>query len=410
MTPAAERELVDWLIACGLGSTDEQALLDGLCARLNAAGAALTRAYVASQVLHPLHAARGVVWQGGGAAREDYGSSPEQQAAWQSSPLAYLVDNDLFELRLRLDHSLAPDRFPLLHRLRAAGGTDYLAFARRFAGGSFGDAKGVVSSWATDRPDGFVDAEISLLRNLAAPLSLAFKTMGMLETGRILMRTYLGHDAGARVLAGDIRRGEAQAIDAVLWASDLRGFTRLADTIDAPVLMGLLNAYAEQLVRAVQAAGGDVLKFMGDGILALFAGSAANAAGERALQAALAARVAVDKLNAERTAAGLPITDFCLGLHRGTVLYGNIGSPERLDFTVIGPAVNEVARLEQMCRSLDQPVVCSTAFALACGAERQKLVSLGRYALKGVGRAEELFTIDPALLAGRTGLRQPEKR
>jgi len=393
-----ERELIDWLIACGLDSADEQALLDGLCARLNAAGFALTRAYIASQVLHPLHDARGFVWQGGAATREDYTAGPQQQANWQSSPLSHLVDNDLPEFRIRLDGSLAPDRFPLLHRLRDAGGTDYLAFARRFGRGrNFGDTKGVVSSWTTDRPGGFADAEIGLLRNLAAPLSLAFKTMGMLEAARTLMRTYLGDDAGERVLAGEIRRGEAQAIDAVLWASDLRGFTRLADTTPAPVLMGLLNVYADQLVRAVQAAGGDVLKFMGDGILALFAGSAAEDAGDRALQAALAARVAVEALNAERTAAGLPITDFCLGLHRGTVLYGNIGSAERLDFTVIGPAVNEVARLEQMCRSLEQPVVTSAAFAAACRDERHKLVSLGRYALKGVGRAEELFTIDPAL-------------
>jgi len=392
-----ERELVDWLIAGGLDSAREQPLLDGLCARLNEAGFALMRAYVASEVLHPLHDARGFVWQGGGAAREDYRSTPEQAADWRSSPLSYLVENELAELRIRLDETLAPGRFPLLHRLRGAGGTDYLAFARRFGRGvSFGDFDGIVSSWTTDRPGGFADAQIGLLRRLVAPLSLAFKSIGMLETGRTLMRTYLGHDAGARVIAGDIRRGEAQAIDAVLWASDLRGFTRLADTTPAPVLMALLNAYAEQLVSVVEAEGGDVLKFMGDGILALFPGSES---GNRALRAALAARQRVATLNGERDAAGLPVTDFCLGLHRGTVLYGNVGSPERLDFTVIGPAVNEVARLEQMCRALDQPVVTSAAFAAALASERETLVSLGRYALKGVGRAEELFTIDPALLS-----------
>lgn len=392
-----ERELVDRLIAAGLESAREQPLLDELCARLNEAGFALTRAYVASEVLHPLHDARGFVWQGGDAAREDYRSTPEQEAAWRHSPLSWLVENDLPELRIRLDDSLAPGRFPLLHRLRGEGGTDYLAFARRFGrGASFGDFDGIVCSWTTHRPGGFDERHIQLLRRLVAPLSLAFKTIGMLETGRTLMRTYLGHDAGARVIAGDIRRGEAQAIDAVLWASDLRGFTRLADTTPAPVLMALLNAYAEQLVSAVEAEGGDVLKFMGDGILALFPGSES---GNRALRAALAARQRVATLNCEREAAGLPVTDFCLGLHRGTVLYGNIGSAERLDFTVLGPAVNEVARLEQMCRALDQPVVTSAAFAAALGSERETLVSLGRYALKGVGRAEELFTIDPALLS-----------
>lgn len=396
MTADLERELVDQLIAAGLESADEQAVLDALCQRLDGAGLALCRAYVASEVLHPLHDARGFLWQGAGAAREDYHSTPQQAADWLSSPLSHLVDSGLPELRLRLDDSLVPGRFPLLHRLRAAGGTDYLAFARRFGrGATFGDFDGIVVSWTTTRPGGFAAAQIALLRRLVAPLSLAFKTMGMLETGRTLMRTYLGHDAGARVIAGDIRRGEAQAIDAVLWASDLRGFTRLADTTPAPVLMALLNAYAEQLVSAVEAEGGDVSKFMGDGILALFLGAGA---GDRALRAARAARARVADLDRERRAAGLPVTDFCLGLHRGTVLYGNIGSPERLDFTVIGPAVNEVTRLEQMCRALDQPVVTSAAFAAACEAERGTLVSLGRYALKGVGRAAELFTIDPELL------------
>ena len=407
MAADLERELVDWLVAAGLGSPDEQDLLDGFCVRLNEAGFGLSRAYIASEILHPLHDARGFVWRGGGSAREDYGYSanPEQEADWQRSPLFYIIDRALPELRVRLDDSLEPDRFPLLHRLRAEGGTDYLALARRFGSGrAFGESDGIVSSWTTARPGGFDDGQIRLLGRCMASLSLAFKVISALDTGRTLMRTYLGHDAGARVIAGDIRRGEAQAIEAVLWASDLVGFTRLADTLESTALMTLLNGYTEQLVSAVEAHGGDVLKFMGDGILALFRGDDAHDPDDdpcgRALRSARLARERVLALSRERAAAGLPVTDFYLGLHRGTVLYGNIGSPERLDFTVIGPAVNEVARLEQMCRSLDQKVVASSAFADACGAGRQDLVSLGRFALRGVGRAQELFTIDPALLAG----------
>ena len=398
MTADLERELIDWLVAAGLGSPDEQTLLDGFCGRLNEAGFGISRAYIASEILHPLHDARGFVWQATGSAREDYAhdAGPQRRADWRQSPLFYIVDNGLPQLRLRLDDSLEPERFPLLERLRGEGGTDYLALARRFGRGrAFGDFDGIVSSWTTRRPGGFDDTQIRLLERCMAPLSLGFKTISTLDTGRTLMRTYLGHDAGARVIAGDIRRGEAQSIETVLWASDLRGFTRLADTVEATVLMGLLNSYAEELVRAVEAHGGDVLKFMGDGILAVFPESPAGGQCGRALEAALLARERVGALSRTRAAAGLPVTDFCLGLHRGTVLYGNIGSPERLDFTVIGPAVNEVARLEQMCRSLEQPVVASSAFADACGAERRHLVSLGRYALKGVGRAQELFTIDP---------------
>ena len=394
MTDDLGRELVDWIVTTALASTDEQALLDGLCARLNAAGLELARAFVASEILHPLHDARSVVWRGHGAARKDYGGNPEDEADWQRSPLFHIIENELPTLRIRLDDTLVPGRYPLLHQLRDdEGGTDYLAQMRGFGDGtSYGDFRGVVASWTTRRPGGFTNAQIATLDRCMSALTLAFKSSTFFDTGRTLMRTYLGHDAGARVIAGEIRRGEPQAIDAVLWSSDLRGFTRLADSLESKRLMALLNAYSEVLVSVVERHGGDVLKFMGDGILALFRGDDPCAP---ALAAALEARRQVDDLNVEREAAGVPVTDFYLGLHRGTVLYGNIGSPERLDFTVIGPAVNEVARIEQMCRSLDQPVVTSAEFASACGTDRDRLVSLGRYALRGVGRAQELFTIDP---------------
>jgi len=398
-----ERELAGWLIDAGLDGVDELALLAGLCTRLQAAGVALERAYLASEVLHPLHDARGLVWRPEAAAREDYGheSTPERVADWQTSPLFFVIDRALPRLRVRLDDSLEPGRFPLLHRLRDAGCTDYLALARAFpAWASWGGFKGVVSSWASARPGGFSTAECRLLEALMPPLALALKTMTVQGSGQALMRTYLGRDAGERVLAGAIRRGEPQPIEAVLWFSDLKGFTRLADTVEPDLLMGLLNGYAELLVNAIEAEGGDVLKFMGDGVLAVFRGHGAAGPCAAALGAAVAARRAVAMLSRERRALGQPVTDFYLGLHRGTVLYGNIGSRDRLDFTVIGPAVNEVARIEQMCRSLEQPVVISQAFAAACGADRRRLVSLGRYALRGVGRAQELFTLDPAGAAG----------
>ncbi len=394
------RELVDWLVAAGLAGGDEQVLLDGLCERLNAAGLDLLRGYLASEVLHPLHEAKGFVWRSEGVSREDYGhvSTPERRADYENSPLYPIIRQGVPRLRIRLDDTLKPRRFPLLHRLRAEGGTDYFALSHPFRAG-WGESLGIVATWTTRRVEGFSAAQLGLIEACMPPLALAFKAIAGVETGRTLMRTYLGRDAGARVVAGDIRRGEPQAIDAVLWFSDLRGFTRLADGTEPAILMGLLNGYAERLVSAIEGHGGDVLKFMGDGILALFRGGGGGDPCAQALAAALAARGAAAALSAERATAGLPVTDFYLGLHRGTVLYGNIGSPERLDFTVIGPAVNEVARIEQMCRSLEQPVVVSAAFAAACGADRDKLVALGRYALRGVGRAQDLFTIDPALLA-----------
>ena len=179
----------------------------------------------------------------------------------------------------------------------------------------------------------------------------------------------------------------------VLWFSDLTGFTRIADTLPRAQLLDLLNAYADCLVGVVHDHDGKALKFMGDGILAAFDGAEGNACG-RALDAAEAARSAIARLNRERSAAGLPVTSFTLALHQGEVLYGNIGSRERLDFTVIGPAVNELIRIQAMSRSLDQPILISASFAAACGDQQKRLVSLGRYALRGVERPQELFILD----------------
>jgi adenylate cyclase len=179
----------------------------------------------------------------------------------------------------------------------------------------------------------------------------------------------------------------------VLWFSDLTGFTRIADTLPREQLLDLLNAYADCLVGVVHEHDGKVLKFMGDGILAAFDGAERYACG-RALDAAEAAAAAMARLNRQRSAAGLPVTGFTLALHQGEVLYGNIGSRDRLDFTVIGPAVNELSRIQAMSRSLDQPILVSASFAAASGDQHARLVSLGRYALRGVGRPQELFTLD----------------
>jgi len=209
-----------------------------------------------------------------------------------------------------------------------------------------------------------------------------------------LMQTYLGRDAGRRVLSGRIMRGVADRIDTVLWFSDLCGFTRITDMTPKHIIP-LLNDYADVIVSAIHEQGGDVLKFMGDGVLAIFTADDRTRACNAALAAAVAARRGVAELNERRTAAGLPITDMYLGLHVGEVLYGNVGSTERLDFTVVGPAVNEVSRIAAMCRSAEQPMLVSAAFA-EIGNNRARLVSVGRYALRGVSGAQELFTLDPS--------------
>src|SRR4051812_21133958 len=209
-----------------------------------------------------------------------------------------------------------------------------------------------------------------------------------------LVETYLGRDAGRRVLAGRIARGVADRIEAVLWFSDLRGFTRLTEAADPGEIIPFLNDYAEAVITSIYEAGGDVLKLIGDGTLAIFAADNPARACAGALRAEALMREHVRALNARRREAGLPLTQPYLGLHIGEVLYGNIGSNDRLDFTVVGPAVNEVSRIAGMCRSAEQDVLVSSAFAAALGPSRARLASVGRYALRGVGRAQDLFTLE----------------
>jgi adenylate cyclase len=209
---------------------------------------------------------------------------------------------------------------------------------------------------------------------------------------RTLMETYLGRDAGQRVLSGRIVRGIAEQIDAVVWFSDLRGFTRITDTAPEEVI-ALLNDFSDVIISAIHEHGGDVLKLIGDGTLAIFTAENRLHACNSALSAAIAAREGVVELNKHRAAQGKPVTDMYLGLHVGNVFYGNVGSRERLDFTVLGPAVNEASRIAAMCRSVDQPVLISTAFA-EVGNIRRRLVSVGRYALRGVSHPQELFTLN----------------
>jgi len=196
------------------------------------------------------------------------------------------------------------------------------------------------------------------------------------------------------VLAGNIVRGQADSIRAVVWFSDLAGFTRLSEAIGPEGMLALLNDYAEVQVESIETHGGHVLKFIGDAVLAIFRDEGLAAASVRALDAAVDYRRRLAALSERRRAAGLPVVDTHLALHVGELLYGNVGSPRRLDFTVLGPAVNEAARIEALCGSLEQSVVVSSAFADAALEARSRLVSLGRYALKGVARPQEMFTLD----------------
>ena len=394
----ADADIVAWTVSAGLEGLDETEIIAGFCERLVAAGVPLWRASIGADTLHPLIVAQGHRWLAGDGVEEEYyarSSNPEADLEWRQSPWYQMVTSGGLQMRRRLATGEGANEFPLLAGLAAQGGTDY--WARIVPLGSrrpIGETRGLATSWTTRDPRGFADRDLLLIDAALPAFALAFKATMAIDTAGVLVKTYLGQDAAARILRGEIDRGQVKTVPTVLWFSDLVGFTRIADNLPREQLLDLLNAYADCLVGVVHAHGGEALKFMGDGILAVFNGDKGNACG-RALDAAAAARSAIARLNRERAAAGLPVTGFSLALHEGEVLSGNVGSQERLDFTVIGPAVNEVSRIQALSRSLDQPILISASFAAACrGEQRARLVSVGRYALRGVERPQELFTLD----------------
>jgi adenylate cyclase len=402
-------ELSTWLTQAGLAGTAETDIFSGFCDRCVAAGIPLGRAHLFIDTLHPVHEGRLFRWGFGPNEPpvHEYGrtslerldvSGPvslDVQATdvWRRSPFYNMLQTGASLLRRRLDAD-TKDEFSMLPDWLAAGMTDYVAIITRFAAeGVIGEMDAVYSSWGTPRPDGFSDAHIATLERIAPYLALAIKSVSLARMTKTLMETYLGRDAGQRVLSGRIMRGNAEQIDAVVWFSDLRGFTRITDTAPEQVIP-LLNDYSDVIVSAIHDHGGDVLKLIGDGTLAIFTAENRMQACNAALAAAIAARQGVAKLKNRRATEEKPLTDMYLGLHVGKVFYGNVGSRERLDFTVLGPAVNEASRIAAMCRSVEQPVLISAAFAGVRNMKR-RLVSVGRYALRGVSHPQELFTLDP---------------
>lgn len=276
--------------------------------------------------------------------------------------------------------------YPVLPEFIADGGTDYAAMPMICSSGEIN-----CITWLTDRAHGFTELEIAGLESVAEALTIIVELQSTRRIARYLLDTYVGHRTGERVLSGAITRGSGEAIRAVIWFCDLRGFTALADTLPRGKVISLLNDYFETMVEVVTAEGGEALKFMGDGMLAIFELSATEDPAPRCGAALSAARAAAEKIatrNRERREAGEPEIHFGLALHMGEVSYGNIGAPTRLDFTVIGPAVNQAARLEKLGHELGRPVVTSASFAEAAPEE---LESLGPHSSRGVAEPQQVF-------------------
>jgi adenylate cyclase len=397
-------ELHVWAVRQGLLGTAAAELFDGFCQRLVLGGLPLWRASAAMRTLHPQWGGYSYLWRRDLNAIEpsQFERGNENSQVWLTSPYAYLVGqaeaggNAWQNMRRRLVGSEALLDFPVLEELASAGAADYFAQIVRF--GAKGDASrgtGIGYSFATDRREGFGEDDLTLLQAVLPALSLAMMTHAGHIIASGLLAAYLGDDAGRRVHAGAVERGSVESIRAVLWFADIRGFTKLADGTPGLDVIVLLDDVFETLTAPLRLRGGQVLKFMGDGMLAIFPLLAETQAEtcRHAIDAAREAMHTLDRVNRGRAEASKPIAEVDLALHIGEVLYGNVGAADRLDFTVIGPAVNEAARIETLCEPLGRKVLVSAEFAAAAGS-CNGLQPLGHHRLRGVREPRAIYGLD----------------
>jgi len=393
--------LMNWLVNQGLTGLPENDLIRGFCERCREAGLTLSRSLVFIDTLHPIFEGRGFRWNDTETDESDtfeYGSTSAGDAAqnWRRTTFYHMLEHGHEELQINLAEA-ATLGFSMIPELAEKGHRHFVAFVHRFGeAGSIGQMDCVYSYWLTRRTGGFTGQELSALRDLVPLLGLAIKSGAQVDIARTLGRVYLGRDASEQVLRGRISRGVTERINSVLWFSDLRGSTTISETITPDDIIPFLNDYAQAAIDAIHEAGGEVLKLIGDGVLAMFTNEDLAVARRIALRAEHGFRKSLDLLNVRRAEDSRPTTSAYVGLHVGEVFYGNIGSEDRLDFTVVGPAVNEASRIVSMCRSVDRELLTSSAFRNGLDAAGQGyFVSTGRYALRGIGRAQDLFTLDP---------------
>src|SRR3954462_14723592 len=397
--------LMNWLVSQGLEGLPENDLIRGFCERCRAGGLDVSRAMVFIDTLHPIFEGRGFRWNDTATNESEafeYGSTDQGESAqnWRRSVFYHMLENGHQELTLDLAEGAAQN-FGMIDELAAKGHKHFVSYVHQFGeAGTMGQMDCVYSYWTTRRDDGFGEQGMAALRDLVPVLGLAIKTAAQADIAKTLGRVYLGRDASEQVLRGRIARGVTERITTVLWFSDWRGSTAISEAMEPDEIIPFLNDYAQASIDAIHEAGGEVLKLIGDGVLAMFTHENLAAAKRAALRAEHRFRRNMRALNTRRAADQRPVTTAHVGLHVGEVFYGNIGSDDRLDFTVVGPAVNEVSRIASMCRSVDRELLMSSAFRAGLDAAgRNYLVSTGRYALRGIGRAQDLYTLDPDIAA-----------
>lgn len=381
-----------WIMIEGRRITDPVTLLGALAERLNAAGAPLARMGYTLGTIHPQISAWGAFWTPQtGATEFTRWHGIVNSDAYVNSPVQFVREKKQ-TFRRRLDALDVQRDHNVLHELKSTGMTDYIALPLEFSNGAVH-----FFTVSTDVPRGFSDHDLerfeALVNLLAPPLEVLHArrvTLGLLDT-------FVGPRIGARILGGQVKRGDGERIEAAFWYSDLRGFTALSESLPAPQLLDLLNSYFESCAAASAARGGEILQFIGDAILIVFEIKQPEDEAlvcDAALDAAIDAFASISVVNHRRRHAGLPEIAFGLGLHIGTVTHANVGSPNRLAFNVVGPAVNKTARLQSVTKEAAVPLLMSQEFAAHI---TRPIRSIGHFDLRGVNGPQEMFTVEEEL-------------
>ncbi len=391
--PAA---IATWITRQATVAIDPRFMLDGLGHMLNAAGVPVVRINIAAATLSTLH--RGIDltwWRETGVSIETVVHGAEGEAIFGRSVMAAMLEDERTSARWRIETGDGCNRMPTLEALRRRGCTDYLLDAVRFPPDTA--IRGVGLSYATDRPGGFTEDDVARIAEHRDALGLAVLRLSLSRSMENLLGAYVGERTAGRIMAGQVRRGQGELMEAAILLVDLKGFTAAADREDPLRLVGWLDEHLEALGRSVDRNGGEILKFTGDGFIAVFPVMQPEASPCRACEGALAAAragLAYNRtLEAQRRAAGEPSLEADLALHFGQVVYGNIGTASRLDFTAIGRAVNEASRIETLCDATGRNILMSASFAQRCASGQ---IDLGLFPLRGVSTPQRLWTVSEA--------------
>jgi len=363
LEPAIQR-----LIAAGLDSYDAHNLLATLAEIASNLGIPLGRINVGSDILDPVLQARQLTWRPTSFQINEYVRSGEHRTKddWLRSPVRHLLESNAPTLSFPIPSPEAA-RYPIMQQFAAEGFTGYHAVRLAFGQTEkLGGIEGVLASLCTTAPGGFRPEQIDIINRLMPAFALAYLSLLKTDATIRALKTYLGPTPAKRVLLGSITRNQPETMNAIIWFSDIVSFTKRTEDLPQEAVIEFLNAHAEESVEAVHSHGGEVLKFIGDGILAVFSGGAEGTGNaDSALEAALHLHKRLATLAPERQKSGLQTADIAVSLHVGDVLYGNFGSARRLDFTVLGAAVNEASRINTLAaRSIAR---CSPPMCLLIG-------------------------------------------